>query len=117
MLGEKSMAVGGTGDGSAYTGHCTTTIRWESAPPVPDVATNGDYFGSGHPFGAYFVFCDGSVHLIRFSVDSTTFNHLGGRNDHVPVTPSKARIVGAQWSIHRFMLSLPRKGAAAGPRR
>ncbi len=89
MLGEKSMAVGGTGDNSSYIGHVWYTLRWESSPPVPDVQYSSTAFGSGHPLGAFFVFCDGSVHLIRFTVDSSTFLYLGGRNDRVPVNSSK----------------------------
>jgi len=85
MLGEKSMAVGGLSDSSAYIGHASYTIRWESTAPVPDQNTNSSAYGSGHPAIAYFVFCDGSVHSILFSIDMATFKALGGRNDRLTI--------------------------------
>ncbi len=85
MLGEKSMALGGTSDGSAYTGHVYYTLRWESSPPVSDLSPNNSYFGSAHPTVANMVMCDGSVQSILFDIDATAFKALGGRNDNVAI--------------------------------
>jgi prepilin-type N-terminal cleavage/methylation domain-containing protein len=46
-------------------------------------------FGSAHPAGCMFVFCDSSVHLIKFSIDATTFANLGQMNDREPIDASK----------------------------
>ncbi|MBN2577483.1 MAG: DUF1559 domain-containing protein [Pirellulales bacterium] len=40
-----------------------------------------DIFGSAHPSGCNFLFCDGSVETISYNVDPWIFNYLGGRND------------------------------------
>jgi prepilin-type N-terminal cleavage/methylation domain-containing protein/prepilin-type processing-associated H-X9-DG protein len=44
-------------------------------------ANCGYVFGSAHPDGINSVFCDGSVHFIRYGVDATVFNMLGHRSD------------------------------------
>jgi prepilin-type N-terminal cleavage/methylation domain-containing protein/prepilin-type processing-associated H-X9-DG protein len=38
-------------------------------------------FKSRHPGGANFVFCDGSVQFLQESIDYTTYQRLGARND------------------------------------
>lgn len=85
LLGEKSAPQGTTVDGSAYVGHSSTTLRWTASPPVPDMASNGNCFGGPHPEGTNFVFCDGSVRSLRFTIDASTFSRLGSRNDNMPV--------------------------------
>jgi prepilin-type N-terminal cleavage/methylation domain-containing protein/prepilin-type processing-associated H-X9-DG protein len=42
-------------------------------------------FGSAHSSGVNFVFCDGSVHTVRFDIDSDTHHRLGNRQDRLPV--------------------------------
>ena len=37
-------------------------------------------FGSAHPAGLHFVFCDGRVQLISYSINFTTYRILGTRN-------------------------------------
>jgi len=39
-------------------------------------------FGSAHPGGCHFVLCDGSVHLISYSIDPATYRCLGNRQDN-----------------------------------
>lgn len=46
------------------------------------------WFGSSHASGAQFVFCDGSVTLIRFLVDPVVFVRACSRNDHLTFDPS-----------------------------
>jgi prepilin-type processing-associated H-X9-DG protein len=38
-------------------------------------------FKSRHPGGANFALCDGSVHFLQESIDYTTYQRLGARND------------------------------------
>lgn len=38
-------------------------------------------FGSAHSEGAFFVFCDGSVHLISYDVEAKLFTNLGNKSD------------------------------------
>ena len=53
-------------------------------PPRPD-RLGGDQcevlFGSAHPGGTQFVFCDGSVHLISYDADRTMFQRVCHRSD------------------------------------
>ena len=46
-------------------------------------------FGSAHAGGCNFVFCDGSVHTISFSIDPFTYRCLGNRKDYEPVDASQ----------------------------
>ena len=47
--------------------------------PNPDLS---DYsFGSYHPGGAQFVLCDGSVKMVKNSVDVLVYTYLGARDD------------------------------------
>jgi prepilin-type N-terminal cleavage/methylation domain-containing protein len=72
-------------------------VRWGAFPPGPDVftdlyTTSTDHpliwqFGSSHPAGLQGVFADGSVHMITFTIDATTFRYLCSRNDGQPVSP------------------------------
>jgi prepilin-type processing-associated H-X9-DG protein len=42
-------------------------------------------FGSAHANAANFVFCDGSVHRISYSISALVFQYLGSRNDNQPI--------------------------------
>ena len=79
-----AFSGGGVNSGSNYV----------PVPPVPDNllptinVTNwpsgvgcGWYFGSAHSEGICSVFCDGSVHLISYNINPTTWQYLCSRND------------------------------------
>ena len=53
-------------------------------------AGDSDGFGSRHPGGAVFVFCDGSVHFLNENIQSSssplgTYQRLGSKSDGLPV--------------------------------
>jgi len=52
-------------------------------PPAPDPTTGdgGQRFGSSHPSGFQCVFGDGSVKMLRYSINPTVFSYLGNIND------------------------------------
>jgi prepilin-type N-terminal cleavage/methylation domain-containing protein/prepilin-type processing-associated H-X9-DG protein len=77
---EDYIRVGATG--GIYNGGVYPDSQEPAGPP----ATWPNAFGSSHAGGANFVFCDGSVHLINFSVDPTTFMYATMINDGVPIT-------------------------------
>ncbi|MDZ7618038.1 MAG: DUF1559 domain-containing protein [Patescibacteria group bacterium] len=97
MIGEKSVnsnhysSATGVGDTRGmYQGEDSCTGRWTYLVPVTDgpmtnVTTPGDRFGASHSGGANYVFCDGSVRTISYSVNATTFLNLGHRSSGVPV--------------------------------
>jgi prepilin-type N-terminal cleavage/methylation domain-containing protein len=47
------------------------------------------WFGSAHAAGVHYVFCDGSVHRISYTVDGGMFGSLGDRTKENSVDPSK----------------------------
>jgi prepilin-type processing-associated H-X9-DG protein len=85
-------------DNSMVTGFDHDTVRWTTVPAARDSVNdpctggpsltsnswwcNNDHsFGSAHSSGVHFVFCDGSVRIISYSIDQTTYHNLGCRND------------------------------------
>jgi prepilin-type N-terminal cleavage/methylation domain-containing protein len=48
-------------------------------------------FGSAHPSGCNFVFCDDSTHSISFAIDPAVHDLLGNRADNQPIDDSKWR--------------------------
>jgi prepilin-type N-terminal cleavage/methylation domain-containing protein len=97
LIGEKRMnrALLGTkqpDDNQGYTcGFNYDTIRKTTRPPAPDyfapIGDGGGLFGSSHTGAVMFVFADGSVHPIPYSINPTVFKYLGQKNDGHPVPP------------------------------
>ena len=75
-------------DQTLYSGYDYDTYRWgkPDCPPVPDDGSYvPDRFGSSHPAVCNFVFCDGSVHAISYSIDAEVNRRLANRADHLPI--------------------------------
>ena len=93
LYGEKAMDQSqidtGTWNGDkapALSGFGNSIMRSTAKPPAPD--SNGLVmdcrFGSAHPAGANFAFCDLAVRLQDFGMDPTVFLQLGNRKDGGP---------------------------------
>lgn len=88
LVGEKhirpecytSSCDGGDNE-SMYGGFNCDTHRITTAPPRQDTLGGyyPHYFGSAHVGSCNFVFADGSVRPISYSIDSATFKYLGTR--------------------------------------
>ena len=105
LIGEKYVDpyqfVTGTDAGdneTAMTGFDNNTFRYggSGSPPVglspqPELPntpfTTG--WGSIHPTAVHFVFCDGSVHDINFTIDPETHRRLSNRSDGLQIDQSK----------------------------
>jgi prepilin-type processing-associated H-X9-DG protein len=71
---------------SMYVGTCLDLVRWVIEPPLQDSGEPVvERFGSAHPAGAQFVFCDGSVHTISYGIDKEVHRRLGNRRDGLQV--------------------------------
>ena len=81
----------GDDDQNLYVGHDRDVIRHTWDLPYQDRPGFWPQlsFGSAHPAGWNAVFCDGSVHLMSFSIDLETHRNLGNRKDRRPVDPSE----------------------------
>ncbi len=73
---------------SMYNGYCADLFRFANSqyPPVRDKSgtTNPIRFGSAHVTGCGFVFCDGSVRNVSYTVDPLVHAQLGNRKDTRP---------------------------------
>jgi prepilin-type processing-associated H-X9-DG protein len=99
MIGEKYLDPDDYEDGSSgadnenmYTGYNNDNFRncYLGRTPMQDRPGTGStyHFGSAHPAGCQFVFCDGSVHMIPYAIDARTFANLGNRRDGEAVDQS-----------------------------
>jgi len=80
-------------DATAYSGYSTDVVRWSGGdtmvPVLEKAGTEHDHhWGSPHSAGCNFVFCDGSVHLINFTIDWETNDRLANRKDGKPLDAS-----------------------------
>ena len=76
----------GADNSSCLEGNDWDVNRWVMTgyPPLRDtrgVNTCSPGFGSAHPAGLHFVFCDGSVRLLSFQINFAMYQSLGVRND------------------------------------
>jgi hypothetical protein len=99
LVGEKLMNRynGGlsaqTDDYCGYAcSHSSSNVRFGNGPPQQDyVNAIGDgqgRFGSAHTASALFVFGDGAVHRVRYSVDVQVFKNLCLIDDGLSVSDS-----------------------------
>jgi prepilin-type N-terminal cleavage/methylation domain-containing protein len=58
------------------------------APLSPDrgEVLYGYQFGSAHATGAQFIFCEGSLHLLSYTIDPEVFRRLSSRNDRLSIS-------------------------------
>jgi prepilin-type N-terminal cleavage/methylation domain-containing protein/prepilin-type processing-associated H-X9-DG protein len=85
-------------DNNLYVGCDLDTIRWtyvndqgQGYLPFqdrPGVFTRHE-FGSAHASGFNMAFCDGSVHVMGYSIDPFIHRDLGNRKDYHPIDASK----------------------------
>ncbi len=91
LVGEKNVAQGvnDRGDDQSFlVGYDLDNTRWTKPPwtPLPDGSEPAyERFGSAHPTGCQFVFCDGSVKEISYSIDAQVHRRLGNRQDGIPI--------------------------------
>ena len=78
-------------NGSMLEGIDCDVNRWTDLGRTPrqDQPGSPQYytFGSAHAGGCNFVFCDGSVQTISYSIDQYVHSYLGNRKDGHPATP------------------------------
>jgi prepilin-type processing-associated H-X9-DG protein len=100
LIGEKyiqpELYATGTDGGDnqpMLQGYDVDTVRFSQInastprPPLQDRPgyNNINCFGSAHPAGVNFVFCDGSVHMISDSIEFETYRRLTNRKDYLPI--------------------------------
>jgi prepilin-type processing-associated H-X9-DG protein len=74
-------------DQCMYTGVDLDINRWTLEPPLPDMDfMSPRRFGSAHPGGCHFLFCDGSVRMMSYFIHRDVHRRLGNRRDGQPLT-------------------------------
>ncbi|MBD3676324.1 MAG: DUF1559 domain-containing protein [Planctomycetaceae bacterium] len=69
-------------DQSMLSGVDLDLNRWTIDTPLPHGKIKAERrFGSAHPGGCHFVFCDGSVRQISYLIDKATYRSMGNRRD------------------------------------
>jgi prepilin-type N-terminal cleavage/methylation domain-containing protein/prepilin-type processing-associated H-X9-DG protein len=100
LIGEKSLNpdryetwTGGGDAQSMYAGHDDDSARWGGNGLDMHRDRLGlntqKVFGGPHADGCPFVFCDGSVRSVSYTIDSETHRRLCNRHDNLPVDVSK----------------------------
>ncbi len=81
----------GCGDPADYigTGDQILHTQYGLSPGKPDGSHNY-HFWSYHPGGAMFLFADGSVHFLNYSIDFNTYQALSTRSGREVVNPQNA---------------------------
>jgi hypothetical protein len=93
LVGEKHVPQGSFGlppwDCGLFDGHnpvCNTRAAGPGFPLASSLKDPGWKFGSYHPGICQFIFCDGSVRILRNGTDVVTLGLLAQRNDGQPIT-------------------------------
>jgi prepilin-type N-terminal cleavage/methylation domain-containing protein/prepilin-type processing-associated H-X9-DG protein len=78
-------------DRAALSGDDNDLCGWTNQPPMPDTpgADNDLIFGSAHPSGFNMAFCDGSVQMMKYSIDPKIHQCLGNRKDGQSIDGTK----------------------------
>jgi prepilin-type N-terminal cleavage/methylation domain-containing protein len=83
-LNEYDTSNTGGNDQGWDLGYDIDINRWTNNPPLSDSQTEQSahysVFGSNHPAGCQFVYCDGSVDTITYDVDDTAYRAAGSIN-------------------------------------
>jgi prepilin-type N-terminal cleavage/methylation domain-containing protein len=95
LIGEKHVPLdkfgSGNGDGSIYNGDHEWNFARVAGPGYPLALSPKDQnrwtlvFGSFHPSTCQFVFADGSVHMLKINIDTTTLGRLAVRDDGLTI--------------------------------
>jgi prepilin-type N-terminal cleavage/methylation domain-containing protein/prepilin-type processing-associated H-X9-DG protein len=75
----------------ALVGDNADVSRWSNGKAMLDTPgwANFNIFGSAHLNGFQMAFCDGSVHLMNYGLDTTVHKYLGNRKDGRPIDARK----------------------------
>ncbi len=85
--GDNESLYTGNNNDNYRSGHYHADTLSLSQTPLQDrpAYKNATRFGSAHSAGCNFVFCDGSVHSIAYSIDALLFSYLCNRKDGQPI--------------------------------
>src|SRR6478672_8754401 len=86
VVADPEASIGGVVDMVAQKLHVTIAedelrALGMRAAEAADGRASISSFGSAHPQGAQFVFCDGHVQLLSYHINYATYRSLGVRND------------------------------------